>query len=179
MRDAAFRLETPSTPFEILIILLENISLLLFPFTITFLLVFLVIFEYLLGSFAEITCFSDRLFYHDWWNSTDWLEFSREWNIPVHRFLQRHVYGASRPHMSRPVATGVTFLISALAHELVLFCITKKVRGYGFVCQMLQLPIIMVQRLPWMRRRKVLNNVLFWCSMIYGLAMISSLYVLI
>ena len=81
--------------------------------------------------------------------------------------------------MSRPVATGVTFLISALAHELVLFCITKKVRGYGFVCQMLQLPIIMVQRLPWMRRRKVLNNVLFWCSMIYGLAMISSLYVLI
>lgn len=54
------------------LILAETISMLLFPFTITFLLVFLVIFEYLLGAFAEITCFADRHFYSDWWNSCDW-----------------------------------------------------------------------------------------------------------
>lgn len=95
-------------------------------------------------------------------------------NIPVHRFLQRHVYGASRPHMSRPVATLVTFLISALAHELVLFCITKKLRGYGFVCQMLQLPIIVVQRTEFMKSYNTFNNIMFWCSMIWGLAMVSS-----
>jgi sterol O-acyltransferase len=112
-------------------------------------------------------------------NSTDWLEFSREWNIPVHRFLQRHVYGASRRHMSRPLATLITFLISALAHELVMFCITKKLRGYGFICQMLQLPIIVVQRTEFMRQRKTFNNVMFWGSMIWGLSMISALYVLI
>lgn len=95
-------------------------------------------------------------------------------NIPVHRFLQRHVYGASRRHMSRPVATLLTFLISALAHELVLFCITKKLRGYGFVCQMLQLPIIVVQRTEFMKSYNTFNNIMFWCSMIWGLAMVNS-----
>jgi hypothetical protein len=95
-------------------------------------------------------------------------------NIPVHRFLQRHVYGASRRHMSRPVATLITFLISALAHELVMFCITKKLRGYGFVCQMLQLPIIVVQRTEFMKSQKTFNNIMFWSSMIWGLSMVSS-----
>ncbi|KAH0607175.1 uncharacterized protein H6S33_003163 [Morchella sextelata] len=179
MTEAALRLESVQSWAEIGLVLLESISLLLFPYMITFLLVFLVIFEYVLGAFAEITCFADRHFYADWWNSTNWLEFSREWNIPVHRFLQRHVYGASRRHMSRSVATLVTFLISAAAHELVLFCITKKLRGYGFVCQMLQLPIIAVQRTKFMQSWHTLNNIMFWCSMIWGLAMISALYVLI
>lgn len=172
MTEAAGRLEHATTLIEAGLIMLESISLLLFPFMVTFLLVFLVIFEYVLGAFAEITCFADRHFYSDWWNSTDWLEFSREWNIPVHRFLQRHVYGASRPHMSRPIATLVTFLISALAHELVMFCITKKLRGYGFVCQMLQLPIIAIQRSKFMRDQLLLNNVMFWISMIWGLSMV-------
>ncbi|KAG0123942.1 MBOAT, membrane-bound O-acyltransferase family-domain-containing protein [Tuber indicum] len=179
LAEAATRLESVNAYSDIALILLESISLLLFPFMVTFLLVFLVIFEYVLGAFAEITCFADRHFYSDWWNSTDWLEFSREWNIPVHRFLQRHVYGASRRHMSRPIATLTTFLISALAHELVMFCITKKLRGYGFVCQMLQLPIIVVQRTEFMKSQKMFNNIMFWSSMIWGLSMISALYVLI
>lgn len=173
MTEAAHRLQTAPNLLSGGLIMLESISLLLFPFLLTFLLVFLVIFEYVLGAFAEITCFADRHFYADWWNSTDWLEFSREWNIPVHRFLQRHVYIASRGRLSRPMATVVTFLISALAHELVMFCITKKLRGYGFVCQMLQLPIIAVQRTDFLKRRRVFNNVMFWVSMIYGLSMVS------
>lgn len=28
----------------------------------------------------------------DWWNSTNWDEYSRKWNRPVHKFLLRHVY---------------------------------------------------------------------------------------
>jgi hypothetical protein len=85
------------------------------------------------------------------------LEFSRKWNIPVHNFFHRHVYGATRGHMSRPTATALTFLISALAHELVMACITKKVRGYGFVAMMLQLPIVMVQRTKLVRGKKLFN----------------------
>jgi sterol O-acyltransferase len=54
------------------LILSETISMLLFPFTVVFLLVFILIFEFLLGAFAEITCFADRHFYSDWWNSCDW-----------------------------------------------------------------------------------------------------------
>ncbi|KAA8912710.1 MBOAT, membrane-bound O-acyltransferase family-domain-containing protein [Sphaerosporella brunnea] len=174
MNEAAISLDNAKQFSEVALILLESISLLLFPFMVTFLLVFLVIFEYVLGAFAEITCFGDRHFYSDWWNSTDWLEFSREWNVPVHSFLQRHVYGVSRRNMPRNVAIFVTFLISALAHELVMFCITKKLRGYGFVCQMLQLPIIAIQRTKIMRERRTFNNVMFWCSMIYGLSMVSA-----
>ncbi|KAJ6788153.1 hypothetical protein PWT90_03254 [Aphanocladium album] len=164
---------------ETLLILAETISWLLFPFMLTFLLVFLVIFEYVLGAMAEITRFADRRFYSDWWNSTDWMEFSREWNIPVHAFLRRHVYSASRPFTGRTGATAITFLISAVGHEIVMACITKKLRGYGFICQMLQLPIVMLQRTKWVRGRRILNNVCFWCSMIMGLSLICALYVLL
>ncbi|KAI9854436.1 MAG: hypothetical protein M1824_000362 [Vezdaea acicularis] len=179
MAESALRLEDVHSLTERALILAESISMILFPFMITFLLVFLVIFEYVLGAFAEITRFADRQFYADWWNSVDWLEFSREWNIPVHHFFRRHVYGASRPHLSRPTATLVTFLISAVGHELVMACITKKMRGYGFLAQMTQLPIVMLQRTPWVRGKRVFNNVCFWCSMILGLSMMCSLYVLV
>lgn len=162
------------TPAETLLLLAETMSWLLFPFTLTFLLVFLVIFEYVLGAFAEITRFADRHFYSDWWNSTDWMEFSREWNVPVYSFLRRHVYSASRPHIGRSYATVITFLVSAVGHEIVMACITKKIRGYGFVCQMTQLPIVMVQRTRWIRGKKTLNNVCFWASMIMGLSLVSS-----
>ncbi|KAK4456485.1 hypothetical protein QBC42DRAFT_59528 [Cladorrhinum samala] len=180
LTDASVRLQATSlTPLELLLILAETISWLLFPFMLTFLLVFLVIFEYVLGAFAEITYFADRHFYSDWWNSTDWMEFSREWNIPVYSFLRRHVYSASRPHIGKANATVITFLISAIGHEIVMACITKKLRGYGFICQMLQLPLVVLQRTKWVRGKKTLNNVCFWCSMILGLSLICSLYVLV
>jgi len=171
--SAAENLESVSSFSETFLILIESISMMLFPFMITFLLVFLTIFEYVLNSFAIITYFSDRHFYSDWWNSTDWLEFSREWNIPVHHFFRRHVYSASRPHIGKNWATVVTFLISAVGHELVMAAITKKIRGYGFLCQMMQLPIVAVQKTKWVRGKRLLNNVCFWCSMILGLSMVS------
>lgn len=77
--------------------------------------------------------------------------------------------------MSRPVATFITFLVSSIAHELVMGCITRKFRGYGFVAMMLQMPIVLVQRSRWIRNRTILNNVLFWCSMILGLSMVGSI----
>lgn len=182
LQESSARLHGPTPApgaLESLLIIAETISWLLFPFMLTFLLVFLVIFEYVLGAFAELTRFADRHFYSDWWNSTDWMEFSREWNIPVYSFLRRHVYSASRPHIGRAYATVITFLISAIGHEIVMACITKKLRGYGFICQMLQLPIVVLQRTRWVRGRKTLNNVSFWASMILGLSLICSLYVLV
>lgn len=174
LQAAHGELRQAAGPLDTLLTLAETISWLLFPFMLTFLLVFLVIFEYVLGAFAEITRFGDRHFYDDWWNSTDWMEFSREWNVPVYSFLRRHVYATTRPRAGRVAATLLTFLISSIGHEIVLGCITKKVRGYGFVCQMLQLPIVMLQRTKWVRGRQTLNNVCFWCSMILGLAMVRS-----
>jgi sterol O-acyltransferase len=157
LKEASGRLSGVNSVTETALILAETTSMLLFPFTITFLLVFLVIFEYVLGAFAEITRFADRQFYSDWWNSCDWLEFSREWNIPVHHFLRRHVYFSSKSYFSPPVAMLITFLVSALAHELVMSCITKKLRGYGFLLMMLQLPIVAVQRSTFIRQQKIWN----------------------
>nr|POE88165.1 putative sterol o-acyltransferase 2 [Quercus suber] len=171
--ESALALFHSKTFLDSALIFAETVSRLLFPFMITFLLVFLVIFEYVLGAFAEITKFADRQFYSDWWNSLDWLEFSREWNIPVHNFFHRHVYGASRgAHMSRASATAITFFVSAVAHELVMGCITRKFRGYGFFFMMLQIPFVAIQRTPWVRSQQLLNNVMFWIFMIMGLSLL-------
>jgi sterol O-acyltransferase len=90
--------------------------------------------------------FADRQFYEDWvcnssfvefhsyviqWNSTSWDEFARKWNKPVYTFLLRHVYRATRKsyRISKSGAMFVTFLLSALAHELVMVIVTKKIRS--------------------------------------------------
>lgn len=177
--DAAIRLRQVSRRTDQGLILLESMSLLLFPFMIMFLLVFLVIWEYALGAFAELTQFADRRFYSDWWNCEDWLEFSREWNIPVHNFLRRHVYFSTKHYSSNSIAMLMTFLISSLGHELIMGCITKKLRGYGFVAMMLQLPIVAIQRSKFVKGRWTLNNAVFWSSMILGLSTMCSLYVLV
>ncbi|KAK5796469.1 hypothetical protein VI817_005754 [Penicillium citrinum] len=173
LTEAHVQLEAFESTTDKALILAETISMLLFPFMITFLLVFLVIFEYVLGAFAELTRFADRHFYSDWWNSCDWLEFSREWNVPVHHFLFRHVYFPSRVRFSQPVAMIITFLVSSVFHELVMGCITKKLRGYGFGAMMLQLPIVAVQKSRFFKGRTTLNNVFFWFSMISGLSIVS------
>ncbi|KAK4942785.1 Sterol O-acyltransferase 2 (Sterol-ester synthase 2) [Elasticomyces elasticus] len=179
LAESAIRLRYLTTFLDKALVLAETTSMLLFPFMIIFLLVFLVIWEYILGAFAEITCFADRHFYSDWWNSSDWLEFSREWNIPVYHFLRRHVFFSSKTYLSTPAAMTITFLISALGHELIMGCITKKLRGYGFIAMMLQLPIVALQRSPLIRGRWVFNNAAFWFSMILGLSGMCSLYVLV
>ena len=178
LAESSVRLQTVSRLNDKGIVLAETISMLLFPFMVLFLLIFLVIFEYLCGAFAEITRFADRRFYADWWNSSDWLEFSREWNIPVHHFLRRHVYFASRAYFSNSVAMFITFLVSAFGHELIMGCITKKLRGYGLVAMMLQLPLVAVQRSKYVRGQWVFNNATFWASMVLGLSLLCSLYVL-
>jgi sterol O-acyltransferase len=53
--ESAVRLQDSSSASEFGLILGETVGRLLFPFMVTFLLVFLVIFEYVLGAFAEIT----------------------------------------------------------------------------------------------------------------------------
>ncbi|KAI9368902.1 MBOAT, membrane-bound O-acyltransferase family-domain-containing protein [Aspergillus egyptiacus] len=179
LSEASAQLHAVQTFADKALVMAEAISMLLFPFMITFLLVFLVIFEYVLGAFAEITCFADRHFYSDWWNSCDWLEFSREWNVPVHHFLRRHVYFSSLSYFSQPVAMFITFLVSSIFHELVMSCITKKLRGYGFLAMMLQLPIIAIQKSKYFRHKTTLNNVFFWLSMIFGLSLMCTLYVLV
>lgn len=122
------------------------------PFTALFLLSWLILWEFVLDAFAEITRFADRQFYTDWWNAGDWFEFSRRWNLPVHHFLLRHVYQAARRHhLSRWAALTITFFVSSALHELIMGCITHKLRGYALAAMMQQLPLYAMQNLPFVR----------------------------
>lgn len=101
------------------------------------------IWETILNVLAELTFFADRSFYGAWWNSVTWDQFARDWNRPVHNFLLRHVYHSSISAMkvNRHTATIITFFLSACIHELVMWCIFKKLRGYLLFLQMCQLPV--------------------------------------
>jgi sterol O-acyltransferase len=137
--------------------------------------------ECVLNVLAELTCFADRGFYGDWWNSVSWDQYARDWNRPVHNFLLRHVYHSSISafHLSKGTATFMTFLLSALVHELVMACLFKKVRGYLFTMQLMQMPLVMLSRTKLLKGRDLLGNVVFWIGLFVGPSVLTSFYLLI
>ncbi|BEI84302.1 hypothetical protein CcaverHIS002_0409060 [Cutaneotrichosporon cavernicola] len=158
--------------------LIQTFAQLAIPMIVNFLLIFYIIFECVCTGFAEISYFADREFYQDWWNSTSWDEFSRKWNKPVHTFLLRHVYASSRSglRLGRWSATFFTFLLSALCHELVMAVVSKKIRPYLFLMQMIQLPMIMIGRLPAVKRNRTLGNIIFWAGLMLGFPLLEICY---
>ncbi|PKS07453.1 hypothetical protein jhhlp_006057 [Lomentospora prolificans] len=118
------------------------LSDLIFPFMMEYLLTWYLIWETILNVLAELTRFADRSFYDAWWNSVSWDQFARDWNKPVHNFLLRHVYHSSISFMKvdKHTATLITFFLSACIHEMIMWCLFKKLRGYLLVLQMCQLP---------------------------------------
>ena len=157
------------------------VSDMLFPLLIEQLLTWYLIWECILNVLAELTKFADRGFYGDWWNSVTWDQYARDWNRPVHNFLLRHVYHSSISsfHLSRNAATFVTFLLSALVHEMVMALMFKKVRGYLFWMQLLQMPLVTMSRSKVMKGRVVLGNTIFWMGMFVGPSFLTSLYLVI
>lgn len=107
---------------------LDNISLgiafvkLICPMAFIFFNCFLAIFEGILNCYAEIATFGDRLFYLDFWNSTNFDDWSRKWNRPVHAFLKEYVYyyGINTLNISPFKANLSTLIISAIIHEFAL-----------------------------------------------------------
>ena len=157
------------------------VSDMLFPLLIEQLLTWYLIWECILNVLAELTKFADRGFYGDWWNSVTWDQYARDWNRPVHNFLLRHVYHSSIStfHLSRNAATFVTFLLSALVHEMVMAVMFKKVRGYLFWMQLLQMPLVTMSRSKLMKGRVVLGNTIFWMGLFVGPSFLTSLYLVI
>ncbi|PNY27987.1 O-acyltransferase [Tolypocladium capitatum] len=137
---------------------------LIFPFMMEYLLVWYLIWEAILNTLAELTFFADRSFYGPWWNCVSWDQFARDWNRPVHIFLLRHVYHSSISSMkvNKHTATLITFFLSACVHELVMWCLFKKLRGYLLILQMCQLPLVRLGRTRWLRDRRTLGNFIFW-----------------
>jgi len=148
------------------------------PFMIAYLLLFFIIFECICNGFAELSYFADRQFYEDWWNSTSQDEFSRKWNKPVHTFLLKHVYAATIMRgATKSRAMFITFLLSACAHELVMVVVTRKIRMYLFTLQLIQIPLILIGRMPAIKRNKLMGNILFWLGLYAGFPLLCVAYV--
>ncbi|KAL8390126.1 hypothetical protein RB595_009304 [Gaeumannomyces hyphopodioides] len=157
------------------------LSELLFPFMLEYLLVWYLIWETILNGLGEACCFADRNFYGAWWNSVSWDQFARDWNRPVHNFLLRHVYHSSISALkvNKHTATFITFFLSALVHELVMWCIFKKLRGYLLVLQMCQVPLMALSRTRWLRDKATLGNMVFWFGIFTCPSVLCSLYLIL
>lgn len=142
---------------------------------------FYLIWDAILNCIAELTCFGDRYFYGDWWNCVSWDEFSRIWNVPVHKFLLRHVYHSSMSalQLNKNQATLMTFFLSAIVHELAMYVLFKRLRVYLFFFQMNQLPLVALSNSRFFKKRTVLGNVLFWIGICTGPSMLCTLYLTI
>jgi len=84
--------------------------------------IFLVVFEGIMNCYAELSCFGDRLFYEDFWNSTNFDEFNRKWNRRVHEFLKHYVYRIFTQEFGFTKFQGyvATLVYSAIFHEFLL-----------------------------------------------------------
>ncbi|KAG6001132.1 hypothetical protein E4U21_004666 [Claviceps maximensis] len=159
---------------------------LILPFMMEYLLGWYLIWETILNVLAELTHFADRSFYDAWWNSAvgnlvSWDQFARDWNRPVHVFLLRHVYHSSISSLkvNKYTATLITFFLSACVHELVMWCLFGKLRGYLLVLQMCQLPLVRLSRTKWLKNRKTLGNIMFWLGILTGPSLLCSLYLIL
>lgn len=155
-------------------ILIETIP----PFLIVYLLTFYLIWELILNAIAELSRFADREFYGYWWNSIDWNEYARDWNVPVHKFLLRHVYHSSISafKVNKTSATFFTFFLSSLVHEFAMYVIFKKIRFYLLLLQMSQLSLVQLSKTKWMRGKNVLGNCIFWFGIVFGPSLMCTMY---
>ncbi|KAI8108683.1 hypothetical protein M9435_005100 [Picochlorum sp. BPE23] len=73
------------------LVVIERVLKLSIPTLYFWLAMFYSLFELWLNVLAEITRFGDREFYKEWWNATTLGEYWRLWNMPVHKWMLRHV----------------------------------------------------------------------------------------
>jgi len=134
-------------------------------FAVLFIMFFYIIFELYCNILAEILRFANRDFYRDWWNSHSMADFWRLWNLPVHRWMIRHLYNPLMNRgCSKAVAVFIVFLISGIAHEL-LVCLPLRVYSSTFLVFMLiQVPLVALEKSYDLRFKGIhIDNILFWC----------------
>jgi sterol O-acyltransferase len=126
-----------------------------------------------------------------------WDQYARDWNRPVHKFLLRHVYHSciSTLRVGKNTAMIITFFLSACVHELIMWCLFKKLRGYLLAFQMCQLPVslpthqlpsdinphqlVQLSRTKPFRGRKLLGNIVLWFGLSVGPSILCSLYLIL
>lgn len=148
------------------LVIIERILKLSIPTLYFWLAMFYSLFELWLNILAEITRFGDREFYKDWWNSATLGEYWRLWNMPVHKWMLRHVYfPATNMGISKFAAGFIVFFLSAVLHEVMVGVPLHMIRGWAFWGLMLQVPLVWVtEMLKRHFKSDRLGNAIFWVS---------------
>lgn len=121
----------------------ERILKLSMPVLYVWLCIFYCLFHLWLNIVAELLRFGDREFYKDWWNAQTVEEYWRMWNMPVHKWMVRHIYFPSiRAGLPKVVAMILVFVISALFHEVAIGVPCHMLRCWAFLGILLQLPLV-------------------------------------
>ena len=156
------------------LLILEGLMKIAVPNFIIWLLGFYAIFHVYLNILGEITRFSDRQFYRDWWNSTTLGYFWRSWNLPVHGWMVAHIYlPLTARGWSKSSASLLIFIISAVLHELVVSIPFWNFKLLAFGGMMAQVALIEVTK-PLKGTQT--GNVIFWLTIMLGQPMIVLLY---
>ncbi len=146
--------------------IMERVLKLSIPNTYVWLLVFYFYFHLWLNLLAELTTFGDRLFYRDWWNARTIDTYWRNWNIPVHNWILRHLYYPSlRLGCGRVFGTFFAFFFSAALHEVILSVPFRCLSMHAFVGMLLQAPLSFITKEIDRRfDNPFVGNAIFWLS---------------
>ena len=133
------------------------------PCSYIWLCVFFGLFHSWTNFWGEVTRFSDRRFYSDWWNAGSLAEYWRKWNYPIHNWLVRHIYFMLvRRGFNGELARFLTFTVSAVLHEYIVICIFRKCTMLAFTLMIGNIPLIQLQKALRGTLSKNMNNNLFW-----------------
>lgn len=157
---------------------IERVLKLSVPTLYVWLCMFYCFFHLWLNIVAELLCFGDREFYKDWWNAKTVEEYWRMWNMPVHKWIIRHIYfPCIRKGFSRGVAILISFLVSAVFHEICIAVPCHIFKFWAFSGIMFQIPLVFLTRyLHATFKHVMVGNMIFWFFSIVGQPMCVLLY---
>ncbi|KAG1367645.1 diacylglycerol O-acyltransferase 1-2 [Cocos nucifera] len=158
---------------------MERVLKLSIPTLYVWLCLFYCTFHLWLNILAELLHFGDREFYKDWWNAKTIEEYWRMWNMPVHKWMLRHVYlPCIRNGIPKGVAMVISFFISAIFHELCIGIPCHIFKLWAFMGIMFQVPLVILTKyLQNKFKNAMVGNMVFWFFFsIYGQPMCVLLY---
>ncbi|XP_078176862.1 membrane bound O-acyl transferase (MBOAT) family protein isoform X2 [Carex rostrata] len=143
---------------------IERVLKLSVPTLYVWLCMFYCFFHLWLNILAELLQFGDREFYKDWWNAKTVEEYWRMWNMPVHKWMIRHIYFPCIRHgLPKGAALLISFLVSALFHEIVVGVPCHIFKFWAFIGIMLQIPLVFLTKyLQDKFRSSMVGNMIFW-----------------
>ncbi|XP_060209943.1 diacylglycerol O-acyltransferase 1-like isoform X3 [Lycium barbarum] len=144
---------------------IERVLRLSLPTLYVWLCMFYCLFHLWLNILAELLRFGDREFYKDWWNAKTIDEYWRLWNMPVHKWMVRHIYfPCLRNGIPKGGAMVISFFISAVFHELCIAVPCRLFKFWAFLGIMFQVPLVILTNfLQHKFKNSNVGNMIFWC----------------